>query len=193
MKRKSIVFVLVVLLAVGLTAPVALAKKGERVEINPFHPPPGACYEVRSDDQVVVTWGWLACSKGLVSDYLEAIDIHEYHLNGQLILGTEKANKQFGPIQETSEPVNDPYRCIWDAPHKAIVPWEYKLKGLQPGINELHTYLTVAYAIIDGGERCTDWPVSCDGPWELNVFGTPGWAQEASITIAVDTACPPPP
>ncbi len=194
MKRKSIVLVLLALLAITLIGP-AVAAAGNprhRVEIHPWYDD-GKCIPVTSHDLVVLDWGWAACSKGLVIDFLEAIDQHEYELNGKLLLNTKKANKQFDPIQAWAGPTLDWYRCIWDAPHPMVAPWEYRLKpkDLQPGLNTLDSSLSVGYAVLDGGEQCTDWDQvndECDGEWELMVFDGP--VMDTTITIAVDTSCP---
>lgn len=189
MKRKSIVLAL---LAITLIVPAvgAAGRPGQRVEIHPFYDD-GECFEVASHDVVVIDWGWAACSKGLVIDFLDAIDQHEYELNGKLLLNTKKASKQFGPIQEWTGPTLPWYRCIWDAQHPRVAPWEYGLKHLQHGENTLGSFLSLGYPVLDGGEICSDWndvTGQCDGEWVLQVLD--GDVLDSTITIAVDTPCP---
>ena len=115
----------------------------------------GEEYTVQSGQLPVVYWGWHDCTKGVINDYLEALDTLEYRLDGNLILNTKKAMNKFEPIQKSWKyPVES---CGWDAQEMLVATFRYELKDLTLGDHTLQTKYSTAYPILNGvGESCVD-------------------------------------
>ena len=136
---------LVILVLIGvLLVPFATAfAKSEPVYISPF----GSEYTVSSKDELVVRYGWVACSKGLVNDFIDS-STHSVFLDGVLTTQTN---------QKTTSNWVVPYKvegggegCLWDVADGWRSDWEYSLGKLNPGTYQLVVYRTLDFAVIDG-------------------------------------------
>jgi hypothetical protein len=144
MMRKSIVLLLVGLLAVALSSSVTVAQGQVLIPANGI----GGHYDVDlSEGEVpVVFWGWVACSRGHFKAFVKAFDQHEYSLNGVPLLTTEQANENWGPVEEA--PAGWDY-CIAQGLSPKISWWMYEL-DLEPGEYELHSTAYLAHPVTDG-------------------------------------------
>jgi hypothetical protein len=147
MMRKSIVLLLVVLLAVALSSSVTVADEKQPVYILAYYE---GHYDVDLSEQVpVVVNNWVACSKGLVKTFVKAIDRHEYSLTGpgpDFFLGTEEAQELWGPVEEYPDPE---FECFAPGLSPKVTYWWY-VPDLEPGDYELHSTESLAHPVIDG-------------------------------------------
>jgi hypothetical protein len=136
-----IMLALVLLLLVPSTA--TLAKK-DSVFVYPQY---GGEATVSSTDEVVVQLGWIACSKGLVSDFIESAD-HVVYLDGDSI---DKAFKQEASYWSTPvETDTFASHCVWDVDNTWITYWEYSIGKLKPGDYSLALEQWFTFPVIDG-------------------------------------------
>ena len=135
---------LIILVLIGvLLVPFATAfAKGEPIYISPF----GGEYTVSSKDEIVVRYGWAACSKGLVNDFIDS-STHSVFLNSILTTQTSQKN-----ISNWSLPTSNisGEGCLWDVTNGWSASWQYSLGKLDPGTYELVVHRTLDFAVIDG-------------------------------------------
>src|SRR5512139_3975237 len=72
---------------------------GESVQIQPLRWDDSQT--VYSDQELVFTIGWGACQKGLVQNYLNAVNL-AFNLDGQPVFASkEDTNQYWGPVSES--------------------------------------------------------------------------------------------
>jgi len=149
-----------VILAVGciLLIPFTIAlAKGEPAYIFPFG---SREYTVSSKDDVVIRYGWSACSKGLVNDYIDATS-RTFYFDGMLISNAQIHDRSYwGMPYERESGTGSP--CLWSVDKDWVAYWEYDLGKLRPGDHTLDLEHTYAFSIIDGGDY--------DGDGAVDVF-----------------------
>jgi len=171
MTRKSIVLLLVALLALVLPASATLA------QVEPScNPALQDTCSAELGDQLVISWGWAACSKGLVKNFLKTIYEHKYTLTAPdgttevWSLGTEAAQDLWGPIQEWP----DTDFCMGNVPTAWSSMWESPAGTLNMvGDYSLHFVLSLKHPVPDGGD------LDDDGHPDIYT----GWDRTVTITV----------
>jgi len=151
MSYKSKVFVfltIVCILVIPFT--VALAKNEPR-NIFPFD---NREYTVSSKDEVIIHYGWVTCSKGLVNDYIDAAS-HVIYFDGALVENVQKSDKSYWDLPYQHEEWLGVF-CLWEVDHLWLAYWDYSLGKLQPGDHELVMERTLAFPVIDGQDQDGD-------------------------------------
>lgn len=146
MSTKNKVLVILALIFLLLIPSTAALAKNEPVYVSPF----GGDFTVTSRDQVVIRYGWVACSKGLVNDYIDSVN-HLFFLDGELIRKAQAQDKSYWSAPNEYELDDIPSSiCLWDVDKVWVAYWEYSLGRLEPGDYELALERTFAFPVIDG-------------------------------------------
>lgn len=169
MVRKSIVVLLLGLVALALTFSVTMAEESTTEYCHPVFDE--ECW-VEPGDQLIIYHGWLTCRRGLIEAFLMAIEEQEYTLDGHLLWGTQETSQYWGPIEEEWVPQIE--SCMGHPSTGYRTYWEHEL-DLDPGEHELHLSLWLRHPIIDGG----DW----DGDGHPDWFS--GHLHDATVKIHV--------
>lgn len=117
--------------------PEPVAPKG--LIINPLGTD-GSDFSVRPSDEILLRWGWGACTAGQVQAFVSAVDVAT-SLDGQRIEG------------EWSTPEEAPQLagyCTGNGRLGWVTNWEYLLGNLEPGAHTLHTTVTITHPVTDG-------------------------------------------
>ena len=138
--------VLVILAVIGtllLSSTATLAKK------DPFYvyPQYGLEYTVSSSDEIVIQLTWVACSKGLVNDYIESVDQVIYFDDVSIDKAFSKETGYWSTPVESDFFVSS---CVWDVENTWISYWEYSLGKLKPGEYKLSLQQWLTTPVIDG-------------------------------------------
>ena len=147
MVRKSIVLLLVCLLACALTSSVKTAEAQDVVWCDLYL---NTECTVHAGEQLVIGHWWGACHPGLIKAFLRAIEEQEYTLDGAPLWDTQEAIQYWGPIEEyADDPFMEP--CIGPSLTGYWTHWGHEL-ALDPGVHSLRFTLSLGHPVIDGGD-----------------------------------------
>jgi hypothetical protein len=147
MVRKSVVLLLVCLVASALTSSVKIAEAQDVVECDLYMDT--ECTVDAGQELVIGHW-WGACRPGLIKAFLRAIGEQEYTLNGAPLWDTQEASQYWGPIEEYADEwamercMSQPSTFYW-------IHWAHEL-DLEPGEYDLGFTLWLAHPNVDGGD-----------------------------------------
>lgn len=142
----------------------------------------GQHYEIAEDQNVILSFWWLACSEGLTADFRDSISAQNYTLDGKPLLHSpEDADKYWGDIQtiHAADAAWLHEGCAWPSDRGGRIDWQLKLGKLSPGDHVLTAYRELAFPIIDGGDY--DGDGRPDAFTSENYFGL----EEKTVTIHV--------
>jgi hypothetical protein len=171
--KKRIYALLLLFFAFTLTFTTTFAQSNnESVLIHPLLFPDGSTITISSDQEIILGFGWGACTPGLVRAYIHAAHL-DWSLNGQLIFPSDEASQYWvliGPIDpSTGGTCIAGNGTLWGA------RWRYSMGNLGPGIHQIHFHHWVSHRIIDGWDS--------DGDGKMEVYN--GTLDDWSVTVNV--------
>ena len=144
--RNKLLIMLALLLLLLIPSTGTLAKK------EPFYVNGKALSSIISlgegdrDADVVLRLEKIACSKGLVNDFIESVD-QVIYIDGVPI---EKAFQNESDYWSTPTEYFDLDSCLWDVENTWISYWEYPIGKLKPGEYTISVQQWLNSPVIDG-------------------------------------------
>lgn len=144
MSTKNKILVIVALICILLIPTTSTLARKDPVYVLPQY---GLETTVSSTDEVVIQLNWIACSKGLVNDYIESAD-HVIYFDGVALEKTFKREMSYWstPVESNILVLS----CLWDVENTWITYWEYSLGKLEPGDHTLTLEQWLTFPVIDG-------------------------------------------
>lgn len=155
------------LLLVLMIAPVniAFAQTGDQILVSP---PFQDEITVTTEDELVLSIGWGACTPGLVKAWINIADYHWYK-DGNPILSAAQATNYWGPIElRGPNPV-----CLIGTGNMWAASWRYSIGSLSAGDYEISLIYGTDHKMTDGGDS--------DGDGQLDFYRY----LDGSVTVHV--------
>jgi len=173
--KKRIVLLIVICAGLAFLSSAAFAQTSEEsVVIHPLRW--DSSQTVYSNQEIIFVMGWAACRKGLVQDYLTAVNM-TFTLDGESLFGSNtESNQYWGAISEMPAPpaaeacIGKTPEILWRA------GWEYSYGQLPAGDYTVYFAHQVDHPVIDGGDY--------DGDGSPDMFL--GTLNEKEFTIHVE-------
>jgi len=116
--------------------------------------PVGGEFTIPQKDKIIIRHGWFGCSRGLVNDYIDAVNNAFYLDGGLLQAALDKDKSYWGTPFEVVDA--DTSACLWNVERVWAAYWELNLGKLDPGIYELVWHRSLDFEITDGADSDGD-------------------------------------
>lgn len=173
--KKRVLFLFVICASLALLSSVAFAQTSQdSVVIHPLYWDDSQT--VYSNQEIIFVMGWAACRKGLVQDYLTAVNFI-FTLDGQPLFGSKSETNQFwGPVTQIPAPAGAD-ACVGKTPETIWrAGWEYSPGELPAGDHPVYFANRLDHPVVDGGDY--------DGDGSPDLFY--GITNEREFTIHVE-------
>jgi hypothetical protein len=140
---------------------ISLAFAADRVDID-------------ASDYVVLGYGWVACTRGLVRVYLTGENI-ELGIDNRPHYIADGKDQYWGPIVSTEDEDAQQYCIAGDKIRLWSAHWDYPLGILEPGEHTVYYHHWLDHPVTDGGDYNGDGQIDTPNLYEI----------ERTITIVV--------
>jgi hypothetical protein len=143
--KKLVVISLLLCLAFALPPATGFAQSGDdSVVINPYQQD---YVTVSTNDDLILGFGWAACTPGLVQAYITAAH-YQWTLDGDPIFSGEETAQYFGPIY----PLGACHWCLIGNGTGWMSSFRYSIGTLTPGTYEIRLLHRLDHPVIDGAD-----------------------------------------
>ncbi len=143
--KKLIVVVVVLSLTMTLSPTVVSAQSGgNSVLVSPWLDDE---ITVSPDQELILAWGWGACTPGLVTAFAKTVQV-QWYLNGSSILPENEGIKYWGPV-ENRGPES---QCLIGNGDLWGSSWRYSLGHLSVGVYQVSMTWKLDHQLLDGGD-----------------------------------------
>jgi len=153
--RRVLMAFVVLAICLSVPPPVQAQDAVRRIDVTA-----ATSFSVMPEEALVLEWGWLACNRGLVRSFLDAVEVSFAvwnHESGEAVATVDPAGSAWlspHTVPGFADACPSGKHDAWGA------TWEYNLGGLQAGAYDLHVSAVLKHPVSNGfdwdGNRIPD-------------------------------------